>query len=173
VDLPEPDKPEKTTNESLGKETSMFLRLFSLAPLIIIFFSICVIFDILSNIRKDNYINAQIKRFRINVHYSYKFCTFYIYVLYIFLYNVIEVIIMCYVTATELKNNLSLYLEKADVEDVYVTKNNKVVCVLISPQLKALYDAERMIAGLEIPEEAKKKEYKELIGEAIEEKCGY
>ena len=58
VDLPEPDKPEKTTNESLGKETSMFLRLFSLAPLIIIFFSICVIFDILSNIRKDNYTNA-------------------------------------------------------------------------------------------------------------------
>ena len=80
---------------------------------------------------------------------------------------------MCYVTATELKNNLSLYLEKADVEDVYVTKNNKVVCVLISPQLKALYDAERMISGLEIPEEAKKKDYKELIGEAIEEKCGY
>lgn len=80
---------------------------------------------------------------------------------------------MCYVTATELKNNLSLYLEKADVEDVYVTKNNKVVCVLISPQLKALYDAERMIAGLEIPEEAKKKDCKELIGEAIEEKCGY
>ena len=80
---------------------------------------------------------------------------------------------MCYVTATELKNNLSLYLEKADVEDVYVTKNNKVVCVLISPQLKALYDAKRMIAGLEIPEEAKKKDYKELIGEAIEEKCGY
>ena len=80
---------------------------------------------------------------------------------------------MCYVTATELKNNLSLYLEKANTEDVYVTKNNRVVCVLISPQLKALYDAERMIASLEIPEEAKKKDYKELIGEAIEEKCDY
>ena len=80
---------------------------------------------------------------------------------------------MCYVTATELKNNLSFYLEKANVEDVYVTKNNKVISVLISPQLKALYDAERMIADLDIPEEAKKKDYKELIGEAIEEKCGY
>ena len=80
---------------------------------------------------------------------------------------------MCYVTATELKNNLSFYLEKANVEDVYVTKNNKVISVLISPQLKALYDAERMIADLDIPEETKKKDYKELIGEAIEEKCGY
>lgn len=80
---------------------------------------------------------------------------------------------MCYVTATELKNNLSLYLEKAKSEDVYVTKNNKVICVFISPQLKALYDAERMIAEIDIPEEAKKKDYKELIGEAIEEKCDY
>ena len=80
---------------------------------------------------------------------------------------------MCYVTATELKNNLSLYLEKATQEDVYVTKNNKVICVLISPQLKALYEADRMIKELDIPEEAKKKSYKELIGEAIEEKCDY
>ena len=80
---------------------------------------------------------------------------------------------MCYVTATELKNNLSLYLEKAAEEDVYVTKNNKVICVLINPQLKALFEAERLINNLDIPEEAKKKSYKELIGEAIEEKCDY
>ena len=80
---------------------------------------------------------------------------------------------MCYVTATELKNNLSFYLEKAAEEDVYVTKNNKVICVLINPQLKALFEAERLINNLDIPEEAKKKSYKELIGEAIEEKCDY
>ena len=80
---------------------------------------------------------------------------------------------MCYVTATELKNNLSLYLEKAAKEDVYVTKNNRVICVLVSPQLKALYEAERMLKDLDIPEEAKKKSYKELIGEGIDKKCDY
>lgn len=80
---------------------------------------------------------------------------------------------MCYVTATELKNNLSFYIEKAMEEDVYVTKNNKVVCVLINPQLKALFEAELLVDKLDIPEDAKKKSYKELIGEAIEEKCGY
>ena len=84
-----------------------------------------------------------------------------------------EVTKMCYVTATELKNNLSQYLQKAMEEDVYVTKNNKVICVLVSPQLKALYEAERLIRDLDIPEEAKKKSYKELVGEAIEEKCDY
>ena len=80
---------------------------------------------------------------------------------------------MCYVTATELKNNLSYYLEKSKEEDIYVTKNNQVISILINPQLKALYDAERIIKTLDVPEEAKKKSYKELIGEAIEEKCGY
>ena len=80
---------------------------------------------------------------------------------------------MCYVTATELKNNLSFYLEKANEEDVFVIKNNKVICVLTNPQLNALFEAERMIMALDIPEEAKKKDYKELIGEAIEDKCGY
>ena len=50
---------KKTTNESFGIETSMFLRLFSLAPLTIIFFSISLVFDILPNNRKYNYINTQ------------------------------------------------------------------------------------------------------------------
>ena len=80
---------------------------------------------------------------------------------------------MCYVTATELKNNLSYYLEKSKEEEVYVTKNKQVISVLINPQLKALYELEKIVKDLDIPEEAKKKDYKELIGEAIEEKCAY
>lgn len=80
---------------------------------------------------------------------------------------------MCYVTATELKKNLSYYLEKSKEEDVYVTKNKQVITVLVNPQLKALYELENIIKDLDIPEEAKKKSYKDLIGEAIEEKCAY
>ena len=90
------------------------------------------------------------------------------------LYYGLEVIKMCYVTATELKNNLSYYLEKSKEEDVYITKNNKVISVLINPQLKALFEFDKMARELNIQlsEEDQKKSYKELIGECIEEKCG-
>lgn len=47
---------------------------------------------------------------------------------------------MCYVTATELKNNLSHYLKLSKREDVFITKNNKIISVLVNPQLKALYE---------------------------------
>lgn len=64
--------------------------------------------------------------------------------MYIFLYLIVhfcyhfnEVDNMCYVTATDLKNNLSFYLEKSMEEDVYITKNNKVISVLVNPRLKA------------------------------------
>ena len=42
VDLPLPERPLKTINESFGKETLIFLRLFSLAPVMTIFFSISI-----------------------------------------------------------------------------------------------------------------------------------
>ena len=47
---------------------------------------------------------------------------------------------MCYVTATELKNNLSYYLERSIIENIYITKNNKIISVLCNPQIKALND---------------------------------
>lgn len=37
---------------------------------------------------------------------------------------------MRYVTSTELKNNLSYYLELSNTEDVFVTKNNNVISVI-------------------------------------------
>ena len=45
---------------------------------------------------------------------------------------------MCYITATELKTNLSHYMELSNKEDVYVTKNNKIITVLVSPKTKAM-----------------------------------
>lgn len=47
---------------------------------------------------------------------------------------------MCRITATELKNNLGKYLELAQTEDVYITKNNRVITVLTNPQEKAFYE---------------------------------
>ena len=79
---------------------------------------------------------------------------------------------MCYVTATELKNNLSFYLEKAMEEDVYVTKNNKVICIMSNPRLAAFYRLDNLVKEAGINDDSKKS-IKDLIGEAIEEKCGY
>ena len=57
---------------------------------------------------------------------------------------------MCYVTATELKNNLSYYLEKSMTEDVYVTKNKKVISILTSPQLRAYFEFKKFVEELDL-----------------------
>ena len=80
---------------------------------------------------------------------------------------------MCYVTATELKNNLSYYLEKSKEEDVYITKNNRVISVLINPQLNALYRLEGLIKESDIKEDLGDRDYKDIVGEEIMKKCGY
>ena len=85
---------------------------------------------------------------------------------------------MCYVTATELKNNLSFYLEKANEEDVYVTKNKRVICILTNPEYKAFLDAVSFVEGLEIPERPKDENGNilsddDIVGEEIMKKCGF
>ncbi len=42
----------------------------------------------------------------------------------------------CYVTATEFKQNLSHYLSNVSDSPVHITKNGKVVAVLVSPEIK-------------------------------------
>ena len=79
---------------------------------------------------------------------------------------------MCYVTATDLKNNLSFYLEKSLNEDVYITKNNKVISVLMNPQMRALLDSRRMIEDLEIDNTITMSD-REIIEEAIEKRWGF
>lgn len=74
---------------------------------------------------------------------------------------------MCYVTATELKKNLSFYLEKSMNEDVYITKNNKVISVLMNPQMKAFLESEKLLETLQIDKDVKMSD-KEIIEEAIE-----
>ena len=85
------------------------------------------------------------------------------------LYDGLEVINMCYVTATELKNNLSYYLEKSKEEDIYITKNNRVISVLVSPQIKAILEAELMITKANIDSNVNMSD-EDIICEAIERK---
>ena len=58
---------------------------------------------------------------------------------------------MCYVTVTELKNNLSHYLELSKKESVFITKNNKVISVLTNPTNHATLEAIMYVESLDIP----------------------
>lgn len=76
---------------------------------------------------------------------------------------------MCYVTATELKNNLSYYLEKSMTEDVFITKNKKIISVLSNPQIKALYELKALVKETNIDHSINMSD-KDIIIEAIEKK---
>ena len=51
------------------------------------------------------------------------------------------------ITATELKENLSKYLQLASTEDVYITRNGRVVAKLTSPYEDLVAEA-RSLAGI-------------------------
>lgn len=55
---------------------------------------------------------------------------------------------MCFVTATELKNNLSYYLAKAEKEDVFVTKNGEIITCLTNPKFKALVELDGILSSI-------------------------
>ena len=72
---------------------------------------------------------------------------------------------MCYITATELKQNLSHYMMLSQTEDVYVMKNNKVVTVLTSPTARGIKEL-RSLRGF-IPLDNPNISDDELLAEAI------
>lgn len=45
---------------------------------------------------------------------------------------------MTQVTATELKMNLGHYLEKVHTEDIWITKNGKMIAKLVNPNVSAV-----------------------------------
>ena len=53
------------------------------------------------------------------------------------------------ITATELKENLSKYLKLAETEDIYITKNGKVVAKLSNPNTDKVKIAESLIGILQ------------------------
>ena len=51
------------------------------------------------------------------------------------------------ITATELKTNLSKYLFLSATEDIYVTKNGKIICKLTNPFQKKI-DTAKSLFGI-------------------------
>ena len=63
------------------------------------------------------------------------------------------------ITATELKNDLSKYLQLAESEDVYITKNGRIMCKLTTPYVDKLLLVESLVGVL--PEDADIEEARE------------
>ena len=78
---------------------------------------------------------------------------------------------MCYITATQLKSNLGYYLELSQNEDIFVTKNNKIITVLTNPKDKA-YDKFFKLREKLNPNN-KDVDYDALFKEAMMKKCGF
>ena len=76
---------------------------------------------------------------------------------------------MCVITVTELENNLSFYLKKSKTEDIYITKNDEIISVLISPKKKAYLESIELIESLSIDKSIIMTD-KEIIEDAIESK---
>ena len=57
---------------------------------------------------------------------------------------------MCCVSITEFRKKFDYYLEKSKTEDVYITKNNKVISILVNPQMKAYLELRATIEQLDI-----------------------
>lgn len=94
------------------------------------------------------------------------------YILFIFIVHYMcRGIIMCYVTATELKNNLSHYLELSKKENVFITKNNKVISVLSNPTNNATLEAIMYVESLDIPKDLPSND--KLLEEEILKRCTF
>ena len=75
------------------------------------------------------------------------------------------------VSFTELKNNLDYYLELSSKEDVCVTKNGKDIAILTNPRDKNYYEFKKLRGCF--AEFYDGQDYKKVIGEEIEKKCGF
>lgn len=52
------------------------------------------------------------------------------------------------ITATELKENLAKYLQLSQTEDIYITKNGKVIAKLSNPYMSRIDDAKSLFGIL-------------------------
>lgn len=57
------------------------------------------------------------------------------------------------ITASELKNNLGKYIDLAETEDIYITKNGKQKIKLCSAKQRPLHFLDGMLEGINISEE--------------------
>ena len=79
---------------------------------------------------------------------------------------------MCHITATELKNNLGHYLELSSKEDVFITKNGKVIALLTDPHERAFIETLKFIDEVQPLKDKNLDNDDDLLYEALKEKYG-
>ena len=79
---------------------------------------------------------------------------------------------MLYITSTEFKKRLNYYLELSSSEDIYITKNGRVISVLSDPHQKAFYDTLAFMDENSSKISKVKEANDELLYEALKEKYG-
>ena len=72
------------------------------------------------------------------------------------------------ITVTELRKKLNYYLKMSEKEAIYITKQNKIISVLCSPQSHAIDELLNLKGILEEYDDGKP--YEDMIGEALLEK---
>lgn len=75
---------------------------------------------------------------------------------------------MLTITSTELKRRLGYYLQRAESEDIYVTKNKEVIAVISNPKTKAISDFLTLEGCLKERDDGSS--YRDLIAEGIMQK---
>jgi len=65
-----------------------------------------------------------------------------------------------FVTATEFKTNFGKYLEIITKEDIFITKNGKIIAKVSNPQVSAVDSISGILSGL-LPDDFDRKNLKE------------
>jgi len=65
-----------------------------------------------------------------------------------------------FVTATEFKTNFGKYLEMITKEDIFITKNGKIIAKVSNPQVSAVDSISGILSGL-LPDDFDRKNLKE------------
>ena len=76
-----------------------------------------------------------------------------------------------YITATEFKKNLGHYMELSNIEDIYVTKNDKVITVLMNPDKASLVLIEELSGCFKTTD--KNVDFDEILKKEIFKRCGF
>ena len=75
---------------------------------------------------------------------------------------------MIKITYTELKKKLDYYLNLSSNEDIFITKNNRVISILTNPADKSFYEFMKMGGCLKQYDDGR--DYDDIIGDAIMER---
>ena len=74
------------------------------------------------------------------------------------------------ITATEFKTNFGKYLDQLQSEDIYITRNGKMVAKVVNPNVSAVDTLSGLLAG-KLPDDFNRKQLREERLASRQKKC--